>query len=184
MDILKIINKYDEYILICLLAIAFLGTNLIQVLVSAFIVAYLFFKKKHYSHFSLMDLRRMICWYLLPCIVIHLYTIILSLFGVFDSNIVSSNLITYLPMILGITIIYHYGGKGCVYVLMGLFLAFMITFIPKFFQYGIEGVLNAFKSFFLLKDNDGGSVFELDDLVLSAGYFIIWLNRYIGDLLI
>ena len=173
MDILKIINKYEEYILICLLAIAFLGTNLIQVLVSAFIVVYLFFKKEHYSYFSLMDLRRMICWYLLPCIVIHLYTIILSLFGVFDSNIVSTNLITYLPIILGITMIYHYGGKGCIYVLMGLFLAFMITFIPKFFQYGIEGVLNAFKSFFLLKDNDGGSVFELDDLVLSAGYFII-----------
>lgn len=63
MDILKIINKYEEYILICLLAIAFLGTNLIQVLVSAFIIVYLFFKKKHYSHFSLMDLRRMICWY-------------------------------------------------------------------------------------------------------------------------
>ena len=79
MDILKIINKYEEYILICLLAIAFLGTNLIQVLVSAFIIVYLFFKKKHYSHFSLMDLRRMICWYLLPCIAIHLYTIILSL---------------------------------------------------------------------------------------------------------
>ena len=86
-----------------------------------------------------MDLRRINCWYLLPCIVIHLYTIILSLFGVFDSNIVSSNLITYLPIILGITIIYHYGGKGCVYVLMGLFLAFMITFIPKFFQYWYRG---------------------------------------------
>lgn len=175
---IKLTNKEEICILMILLAIAFSSNNFPKILISILIIAYIvFYKKERYGGFTTKDLKRLLKWFFLPCGVIHLYTILLATFGVFNIKVISTNLITYLPILVAIFLVYQYGAKACFYVLISIFISFLISFLPKFFDYGFVGIINALKSFFLIIDNSGGSVFEMDDIVLAVGYFlIIFLN--------
>lgn len=167
------LKTMEEFITIILLAIIFCSNNLIQILLSIVIIILVMFNRNHYGNLSKKEIFQLLKWYLVPCILIHCYTIVMCLMGIFEFKEMSTNLLTYLPIIVAILIVYQYGQKGCLDVFIAIVLSFLVSFVPKLIEYGGEAVLEACKTFFLLKDNNGGSVFENDDIILAIGYFVI-----------
>lgn len=165
--------KFEQVILIISLAVAFSLGNLWQVIASITIIAYILLSKKHYGNLTKKDIKRLLKWFLVPCIIVHLYTLLFAAIGIFEFQVLSTNLITYLPVIVAILIVYQHGISGCIDVLIAILLAFFITFIQKLTTYGFSAVVSAMTSFLSIVDNSGGSIFELDDIVQAAGYFII-----------
>ena len=124
------------------------------------------------------DIPNFIKLYMLPHIVLHVYTIILMLFGKVSWSYFTTNLTVYVPTLLAITAVYLLGTKVYWYTCVALALSWglsvgtsLIVKGPAIFPHAI---LQAYVDPF---DNTGGltiNYLELHDLVLAIGYIIIF----------
>ena len=165
--------KLEEIIWIILLSVAFSSNSFLQVIISILITVFVLFNSRNNKNLQKKDVRRLLKVFLFPCIAVHVYSFILVQFGISDFSILSTNLLTYLPIIVAIMLTWRYGFNGCIDVFIAIFITFFINFIHQLSIYGFASIVESFKSFFLLLDNSGGGFFELHDPILAMGYFII-----------
>lgn len=136
--------------------------------------------------------------YLIPLLIIHLYTIISMTFGRISWTYFSTNLTVYVPTTLAILAIYMFRRKALNYTIYALLLSWIISVAVSLFTKGImifpnaiyQGYINPEASLGNLKSN----YLELHDVVLACGYpFIYFLyfknytekpNKYIFIFLI
>ena len=162
--------KLDEVIYILLMALAFTGNQYLQLIASTMIIGYAIVLKRK-KWLSYHTCKEMLSLFLMPCIVIHLYSFIVVLANHQNVSLISTNVFTYLPILVAIATCYLFGSAGCIFALVALILYFSSHVIVVVCKYGVTSFANAFQSFFSF-GGDVINVFELDDAVLASAYFI------------
>lgn len=162
--------KLDENIYILLMALAFTGNHYIQLIVSTMIVGYaIVLKRKRWLSYH--TCREMLSLFLMPCVVIHIYSLFIVIANHQNISLLSTNIFTYLPILVAIATCYLFGSAGCMFALAALILYFSTHVVFVVSKYGVASIKNALQSF-LSMGGDITNVFELDDAVLASAYFI------------
>lgn len=110
-------------------------------------------------------------YFLFPTIIIHLYTMVLILFGITDINVLSSNMLTYLPILLTIASIYLFHEKVLMYDFIIIIMAWVAEAVIRINKYGSYIIISSIKSVFGCQNAVG--FFEVNDIVHAVGY--VWL---------
>ena len=154
----------------------------IQIFIGLFwiILGVLKFKDNGYCFNGKNDkqLPKFIFLYMLPHVVIQVYTIVLMLFGKVDWGYFTTNLTVYVPTLLAIVAIYLIGINVYWYTFLALFLSWCLSVVislickgPAIFTHAIiQAYINPL-------DQTGGlsiNYLELHDLVLAIGYLLIY----------
>lgn len=162
--------KLDEVIYILLMTLAFTGDQHLQLIAGALIIGYAIVlnRKKWLSYHTCKEMLNL---FLIPCIVIHLYSFVVVLANHQNASIISTNIFTYLPILMAIATCYLFGSAGCVLALAALIIYFSSHVILVVCKYGVTSIAYAFQSFFSFS-GEVTNVFELDDTVLASAYFI------------
>lgn len=123
------------------------------------------------------DIAFMLKVYIIPCNVLHLYTIILIILGIVQKEYFTSNLTVYIPFCLAFAAIYLFGKEAMVYCVYAAVLSWLLSVSVSFMMKGpkiftnaiIQGWvdshyhINGFKYNYL----------ELGDLCFALGYFLV-----------
>lgn len=113
--------------------------------------------------------------YFVPKLIIHMYTILLMIFGKVDWNIFSTNLTVYVPTLLVIVSIYLFGTKALVYNCYALIISWILSVGVSFICKGPYMFVFAIKqAYFGYVDINYSNYLELHDLVLALGYIVIY----------
>lgn len=123
------------------------------------------------------DYCRLLKLFLLPLIVIHLYSVFLMFIGKVDWKYLTSNLTVYVPTLLAITAIYLLGTKAYLYTCVALLLSWLISVGSSFVLKGpgifVHAILQAYIDPFDQSYDFSANYLELHDLVLSVGYILV-----------
>lgn len=154
----------------------------IQIFIGFFwiLIGFLKFKDNGYCFNGKYDkqLPKFIFLYMLPHVVIQVYTIILMLFGKVDWGYFTTNLTVYVPTLLALVAIYLIGTNVYWYTFLALILSWCLSVVislickgPAIFTHAIiQAYINPL-------DQTGGlsvNYLELHDLVLAIGYILIY----------
>ena len=164
--------KIHEILYIISMCVAFLGNNLIQVIAGGLAIVIGIFGKKRNLGLSRDDCKILFRWFFLPCLIIHMYTCILVFIGIADYQILSTNLLTYLPVLIAVCAVYAWGIRGCIDTFVALLIAWIVKIIFIICRSGLQPIVTGIRQIFIVKDFSG-NVFEMDDIVLSSGYFLV-----------
>lgn len=111
--------------------------------------------------------------YLLPCVVIHLYTIVLMILGEVDWAYLGTNLTVYVPTILAVISVYLFDVDSLKYNFVALCLSWVLSILTALVTEGFHIIPDAImQAYFGVKGIK--NYFELHDLVLSIGYFFVF----------
>lgn len=111
--------------------------------------------------------------YLIPKIVIHVYTIMLMILGRVEWTYFSTNFSVYIPTILSIVSLYLFGVKAYKYSAIALIISWLVSVGVSFLSKGPYIFVYAIKqAYFDSTDNSFFNYLELHDLVLSLGYIV------------
>lgn len=161
----------EESIFVISMAVAFSGNNLLSVVIGITWILYGIVKKSGRGFLSNKDFRFFLGIYFIPVILIHIYTFFLIVIGEADSSILSTNLITYIPIVLAICVVGLWGFKGCIDVFLALFIIWIVKAGKIIFANGINAIIVSVIAIF--SGNLSSNYFEMDDIVLASGYFIL-----------
>lgn len=177
---------------IILMAIAFttrygdtlINKNVQYIIAIIIIVISFFYFIKNGRNNNISNLKYFFKLYFIPPLLIHLYTLVLIMFGVFDSTYLSSNISMYIPILLALSSVYIFKEKAFKYNLIALILSWFISFLSSVALKGINIIPYAIMQGYFGISNPIGEVsknyLELHDLVLSLGgilvYFIYDIN--------
>ena len=112
--------------------------------------------------------------YLIPHVVIHVYTIALILLGMIEKKYLTTNLTVYVPAILSVTVIYLFGASAFKITYIALMLSWVLSFFCSITVGGVSVVMDAIKQGYF-----GYSVrnyLELHDMVFGLGYVILFIS--------
>ena len=171
-------EKVEAILYVCSVAYCFQSTITAQVLVAAFWIAWMFFR-------LVMDLRAgrtserikdcvfaaMI--FLLPQLVIHVYTIALAMFGQTKSEVLSTNIVTNAAILLVIVSIYLFDRKAMWYVFCALSLSWFLYLVEAVLTYGPGVITDAIMQGWFGVTLGHENYLEHDAIVLSVGYGIL-----------
>lgn len=154
----------------------------IQIIIGLFwiLIGLMKFKDNGYSLKGNNDkqLSKFIILYMLPHVVIQLYTIILMLFGKVDWSSFTTNLTVYVPTLLAIVAIYLIGTNVYWYTFLALILSWCLSvFTSLIFKGPVIFVHAIIQAYINPLDQTGGlsiNYLELHDLVLAIGYILIY----------
>ena len=148
-----------------------------QVFITAFwgIMALLKFIKVDKCDVSkLKKFRFIFLMFVMPQILIHLYTVILIIFKCTLPEVLSTNLVTYSGLILVIISIYLFEKKALTYAFISLILSWVFYVGKCFYLYGFEEVfIDSIKQAWFGISIGHKNYFELHEVVLCIGYFFI-----------
>ena len=161
----------EESIFVISMAVAFSGNNLLSVVIGITWILYGIVKKSGRGFLSKKDCRFFLGIYFIPAILIHIYTFFLIIIGEADSSILSTNLITYIPILLAICVVGLWGFKGCIDVFLALFIIWIVKAGKIIFANGINAIIVSVIAIF--SGNLSSNYFEMDDIVLASGYFAL-----------
>lgn len=120
------------------------------------------------------DIPWMVGSYLVPSMVLHLWTIVLMIFGVLPWENLTTNISTYIPILLAISSVYMFGKNALRLNFYALAFAYFISVALSAVFIGLsvipDGVVKAFGGKGVLKAN----YLELHDIVLSIGFVLIY----------
>lgn len=125
--------------------------------------------------------------YLLPQIVMYLYTIILMVFGFTSWKYLGTNITSFVPIILAITSYYLFSEKSIKYICYAIILSWCISIIFAIKSHGLIVIKQAviqgyFDHYYHVSYLPRDNYFEIHDIVLAVGFFIVYSlysNRYI-----
>ena len=111
-------------------------------------------------------------------LTLHVYSIVLMLAGIMNRSSMSSNIIVYVPVILGVLSVYLFGYRVINYNFYAMILSWIISVIVSLFSKGFGifafAVMNAIDSNYLASSDYRYNYLELNDLVLAFGYVLIY----------
>lgn len=127
---------------------------------------------------DLSDIKWLIKLYLVPHIVVHLYTLFLMFTGNVSWGYFTSNATVYVPTLLAILSVYLFGVKAFKYNCIALFGSWWLSVVSSMLMKGIAIFPHAIiQAYFDVFDTTGGltiNYLELHDLVLAVGYIVVF----------
>lgn len=134
------------------------------------------FVNKH--RFSQNPIGKFLKLNLYPCIILHVYSIVLMLAGIMNRSFMSSNITVYVPVILGVLSIYLFGYRVINYNFYAMILSWIISVIVSLFSKGFGifavAVMKAIDSNYSTPSDYSYNYLEISDLVLAFGYVLIY----------
>ncbi len=119
--------------------------------------------------------------YLTPIIIIHAYSIVMSFIGIMDKKYLTSNITTYVPVILAICSVYLFKEKALKYNVISVVFSWLssvgFSLITKGFYIFPYAILQGYTNIAVGMGAKLGfkyNYLELHELVLSLGYLIIY----------
>lgn len=180
----KFQNNFSVFLYIISMALAFntrygdleLGFQL-QITIGLFWLTLGFCKfsinKYRFNGFYKRDYSCFIKLYLLPHIVLHLYTILLMSIGIVEWTYLTSCISVYVPTLLSIVAIYLFGtiaySYTCIALMLSWFISVGLSVVLKGPGIFIDAIIQAYIDPLAPIIN----YLELHDLVLSIGYIIV-----------
>ena len=138
------------------------------------------YKNQHsYSSEYLTDVFRFLLLYLFPQVLMYLYSLLLVVFGVSEWRFLGTNLTSFIPIAFSVICFVLFKDKAYKYICYSIFLSWIISIVSATIRNGfvifkqavIQGYFDHYyKVPYLAKDN----YFEIHDIVLSLGYFIVF----------
>lgn len=178
------IKKYKDVLLPVIFVISF-GISFVdelfndykpQYLILIFWICIAILKFIRYKDFYSIQFCKISFYLLLPKIVIYVYSFMLFLFGISNSEYFSTNITVIVPTLGIISCLYLFKENTLKYVLCSFIVAFVILWIYKIYSYGFIDCLQAFyKNQFITGNVAEWSPFEVHDLTFAAGYLLIFL---------
>lgn len=160
-----------KFLYILSMVFAFLGNIYVQIFVGMIWIGHALVIRK--DIIKNIEFYKFIRLFLIPCVLIHLYTIILILMGVGDFEIFSTNLLTYSSVGLAIVSVFMFGVDIIKYDFAALSLSWLLQVIKLVYLNGLVIFKNAIlQGWFDI--SVGKNYLELHDLVLAIGYFWVW----------
>ena len=180
-------SKYEVIIFIILMTIAFLGQlnghqvplivpEIISIIITAYAVILHFLKKR--SSIREKHTKTTLLLFLLPAIVIHLYSILLIVVGKVNVSFFSTNISIYAPILAAVSALYLFGGNAIKYTAIAFCLSWIISFLTALIGSGVGVIFYAINQAYF--DNNSTilgvshNLLEFHDLVLSLGLIIIF----------
>lgn len=111
--------------------------------------------------------------FLLPSILIYIYTIILLLFGKLGLNNLSTNITAYTPALAVISSTYLFKNKTFNLTIKALIISFLIVFAYNMYFYGFEILKQTFLNIIFGIDMTLTNAFEVHDLTFAAGIIVL-----------
>lgn len=151
-----------------------------QIFIGAFWIAFALLQmaKNRFKYKENKEIIFFLKLYLIPHLVIHLYTIFLMAIGKVNWSYFSTNVTVYVPTTLAIMSIYLFKNKAIVYNLIALILSWSLSVTVSTIWKGpaifVHAILQAYVN---PLDDFGGltlNYLELHDLVLAVGYIIVF----------
>lgn len=116
--------------------------------------------------------------YLVPHIIIHLYTVTLMIIGKVSWDYLTTNFSVYIPVLLVMVSIYLFGTKALKYNIIAIILSWSLSVLSSLLVKGVAIIPHAIiKAFVDVYESYGGmtsNYFELHDIVLSIGYLLAY----------
>lgn len=159
------------------LAIALIASNMILVAISFFWVCvgigWYFFDSDGSFRIRLRPKalgpeRFAFVYFFIPALLIHLYTIFLIMIGKTEREVMSSNMITYMPLMLTIVSIYLFQKDAIVYDFIAIAAAWVTQAAMAIIKNGFGIVVLTLRS--VLTGESTGTYFEFNDIVHAVGY--------------
>ena len=111
--------------------------------------------------------------FLLPQIVIHLYTLVLVLLDQTNAAVLSTNAVTYAALALTIVAIYLFGRTALGYIFYALALSWFLCLIRSVLELGPTIITDAISQGWFGVSLGYENYLELDAVVFSVGYGIL-----------
>lgn len=181
----KNLKKITNFLYILSMTIAFipnLGTYKISknvgLIIGLFWICYAFYvyvgKKGKFKFGMNRDILWLIRSYFIPPFILHLWTILLMIFGIIPWNYFSTNLGTYIPILFSIASIFLFGEKVFRWIFISLVFAYSISTISSTIFIGFKIYKNAFYDLFYNSPFLEINYLELHDIVLAIGFVLIY----------
>lgn len=162
------------------LVICFSGNNSIQIFISFCWIVYTlvcmgFRRKKIYGYGEKYNEYKF--WlkiFFIPQVLIHLYTVFLILIGNTESNILSTNLVTYSSILLSIFSVYLFGQSALKMDFIAIIITWILFIIKRIGNYGLSSFYQSILVGWFRAD--GVNPFEFDDIILVTGY--LWVIMF------
>lgn len=127
---------------------------------------------------DLRDLKWLIKLYLIPHIIIHLYTVFLMTIGKVSWSDFTTNASVYIPTALAICSLYLFKEKAFKYISIALvgswILSVTVSTITKGFQIFPYAIIQGYIDPLYKTPGIQGNSLELHDLVVAAGYILVF----------
>ena len=116
--------------------------------------------------------------FLIPHIIIHLYTIVLMMLGKVSFSYFTTNMTVYIPTMVAITSVYFFGKNAFKYNAMAVIGSWTLSIIVSLILKGpaiipqaiIQAYIDPYSTYGGIQHN----YFELHDLVLGIGYIFVF----------
>lgn len=112
--------------------------------------------------------------YFVPTLIIHMWTIILMLFGVLEWDNLTSNITTYIPTLLAISSLYIFGKDTFRVNFFALALAYILSVFASIVLIGPGIITSGIKQSFGWPGTFSRNYLELHDIVLSIGFALVY----------
>lgn len=172
-------GKSIVYLYVLSIAFALISNNTISCAISLIwcLIGFFVYKINNFNHIVFkMNYKRLgtfvFLYLLVPAIIIHLYSFFLLLIGLTSKDSLTSNLLTYFPILLTVVSIYLFKDKSVIYNFSAIIIAWFFSAISVVLSNGFFVIYNAIKGIFT--GDTSGNLLEFHDLVFSAGYAWIW----------
>lgn len=187
--------KIEKFVYIIIMTIAFttqygefLLPSFVQYFLALIVIIFGFFnflvgKNKNNKN---LTLKNMFSMYLLPAILIHLYSIFMIMIGKIDKSFLCTNISSYIPILTAMFSIYIFGKDALKLTLTSLILSWLISFGFAIIDRGIGVIPFAIMQGYF--DNTtpilgvSHNYLEFHDIVLSFGlpviYFIFKKDKF------
>lgn len=171
-------ERIEAILFVCSVAYCFQSTITAQVIVAAIWIVRMLLHSFADYRAGQIDGRIKDCVFaamifLLPQLVIHVYSIALAMFGQTKSEVLSTNIVTYTAILLVIVSVYLFGRKAMWHIFCALALSWFLYLIEAVFTYGPGVIIDAITQGWLGISLGHENYLELDAVVLSAGYGIL-----------
>lgn len=153
----------------------------VQLSIGLFWVLYVFLtmaiNRFHFRSRYRKDIPWMLRSYLVPSIVLHLWTILLMYIEVLSWDYITTNVSVYIPTLLAISSVYLFGEKAFKYNFIALASSYMLSVLastifvgPRIFLYAVMDAYFDTRGILGLSVN----YLELHDTVLAIGFVLIY----------
>ena len=171
-------EQIEPFLYVCSVAFCFQGSTAIQVAVAGLWILRAFYQllmdyRAERISFRIKDCVFAIVMLLLPQLLIHLYTIVLTVLDLTRGDVLSTNLVTYAAILFVVVSLYLFEEKAMWYIFYALALSWFIYLVRATCIYGPRVIVDAIAQGWFDVSLGHENYLELDAVVLSAGYGIL-----------
>lgn len=116
--------------------------------------------------------------YFFPIVLLHIYSLLMTVLGFFDKEFLSTNMITYYPVLLATSSYQLFGKKTIKYSIIAMIISWLLSAIGSVLMKGIYifpyAIMQAYFGFTGSYHGISYNYLELHDLMLSLGLVLIY----------